>query len=299
MQIITPENLTDTEVIYSNLTEADYPVWAAGTTYAVGARVISTFTHRIYESVIAANLGNDPTTDDGTNWLNVSATNKWRAFDLRITDKTVNPLKIEYKFSTTSVINGLAMFGLDAASVQVIATSALDGEVYNKTVSLVDNSMIYNLYDYFFEPIERWTEYVFNDLPNYADTEIDVILTSPSGDVSVGQLVVGQQRTIGDIIAGTTVSILDYSTNAVDGFGNVYVVPRAWSDTVDYKISVDTSRIGHLRRLLAQYHASPVVWFEDTNGEVGTTVLGYYTSFDEIVQIGPKSDMNLNVRGLV
>jgi hypothetical protein len=55
---------------------------AGGTTYADGDRVIvTTGYHKIYESQQAANTGNDPTTDDGTWWLEVSSTNRWKMFD--------------------------------------------------------------------------------------------------------------------------------------------------------------------------------------------------------------------------
>jgi hypothetical protein len=55
---------------------------AGGTTYADGDRVIVTTPniHKIYESQQAANTGNDPTTDDGTWWLEVSSTNRWKLF---------------------------------------------------------------------------------------------------------------------------------------------------------------------------------------------------------------------------
>jgi len=84
MQIIKPITVTDSILTATNVPENDFPQWAAGTTYSIGNKVVSLTTHKIYESLINSNLGNNPTTDDGTKWLDLGATTRWKAFDTKI-----------------------------------------------------------------------------------------------------------------------------------------------------------------------------------------------------------------------
>ena len=46
MKLIRPTTLTDAMLTSSTAPENDYAVWASGTAYAVGSRVILTSTHR-------------------------------------------------------------------------------------------------------------------------------------------------------------------------------------------------------------------------------------------------------------
>lgn len=299
MKIIVPEIVADASLTSSNVAETDHAAWLVGTTYVLTDRVIVLATHRIYESVTASNTGNDPTTDDGTNWLDVSATNRWKAFDEIIADQVSNNLTIEYEFDTTGIINSVALFGLNAAEAQVIATSAIDGEVYNETVSLVDNSAISDWYAYFFEPVTRKSRHVFADLPQYVDTTIDVILSVSSGNAYVGQVVIGQLRSIGATTIGTTVSIRDYSTKEDNIYGDPIIVERRYSDAADYDVAVKTRSVESVKNLLAGYRATPVVWIGDDNSDLGVLIYGYYKAFDILLSSPSISQASIQVEGLV
>ena len=299
MKIIVPEIIADASLTSSNVPETDHAAWLVGTTYALADRVIVIATHRIYESVQAANTGNDPTTDDGTWWLDVSATNRWKAFDEIIADQVVQATSIEYEFDTTGIINAVSLFGLDAETAQVIATSAGDGEVYNETIALTDNSAINNWYDYFFEPIVRRSRHVFVDLPQYLDTTIDVIIAVSSGDASVGQVVIGRLRGIGGTEFGTSVGVRDYSTKENNIYGDPVIVERRYSDTVDYDVAVKSTGIDALITLLANYRASPVVWIGDDVADYGVLVYGYYKDFDVVLSSPSISRASIQVEGLV
>lgn len=83
MKIVQPITTTDTTLTSSNVLENDYAQWNVGTTYTIGTPVIVTTPniHKIYESAASGNTGNDPVTDDGTWWTEISATNLWKMFD--------------------------------------------------------------------------------------------------------------------------------------------------------------------------------------------------------------------------
>ena len=126
MQIIKPVTVTNSILTSSNVTEDDYAEWDVATTYADGDNVIVIgTTHKVYESLVGSNLGNDPTTDDGTNWLEISATNRWKAFDRKISDPVTNLESIEYQLNDTgSSVTSVALFGLKGVTANVTVTDA-------------------------------------------------------------------------------------------------------------------------------------------------------------------------------
>jgi hypothetical protein len=95
MDIIRPVVVTDAVLDSSNVPENDYAEWDVATAYTVGNRVILLSTHRIYEAV-GSSTGVNPATDDGTNWLNIGATNRWKAFDQKISDPVTQLESISY-----------------------------------------------------------------------------------------------------------------------------------------------------------------------------------------------------------
>lgn len=300
MKIIRPVTVTDSVLDASNITENDFPQWAVGTTYAIGAKVIVLSTHRIYESLVGSNLGNDPTTDDGTKWLNIGATNRWRAFDNTITDQATNTTSITYSFDPQSLVNSIAFFNLEAIEIEVTVTDPVDGVVYDETVSLVDNSAVENWWSYFFEPIVRKSELVLFDLPNYVSAIVDVSINAGTGNTAkVGQIVFGNQKTLGLTTYGTTVGIQDYSTKDTDAFGNVIITERRFAQTVEYDVKLVTSTVRDVQKTLASYRATPLVYSGTDTGEFGDLVYGYYRSFGINISTPSLSDATIEVEGLV
>ncbi len=87
LTVVKPASITDAVLINTDVAEADYPVWSASTTYAVGSRVILVSTHKIYESLQNANLNNSPATATAF-WNEVTPTNRWKLFDLSNSTQT-------------------------------------------------------------------------------------------------------------------------------------------------------------------------------------------------------------------
>jgi Carbohydrate binding domain. len=148
MRIIEPITITDTILTDTNVPEDDFAVWAVGTAYVAGNKVILTSTHRIYEAV-QATTGDDPATDDGTNWLDIGATNRYRAFDGSIEGQTVQATSIEYEFTVAGNFGGLALLNIVGADVTVNITDPVDGALPEIDVSLSDTSGVLDWFTYF------------------------------------------------------------------------------------------------------------------------------------------------------
>lgn len=299
MKIIRPVTITNSVLTASNVTEDDYAEWASGTTYAEGDRVIVIgTTHKIYESVVGSNVGNDPTTDDGSNWVEVSATNRWKAFDNVINEQVVNTGSITYDLDPSALVNAIAFFNLQAATINVTVTDPTDGEVYNEDYNLSDNSAVENWYSYFFEPIIRKSELVAFDLPNYATATISIDIDNGTSDAKVGQIVIGSQKTLGVTTYGTSIGIQDYSRKETDTFGNATILERRFAQTVDYDIQLTTNSIRDVQKTLATYRATPLVYSGTEDGTYGDLVFGYYRNFGINISGPALSDATVEVEGL-
>tara|TARA_R110000824_G_scaffold327605_1_gene514463 strand:- start:2195 stop:3097 length:903 start_codon:yes stop_codon:yes gene_type:complete len=299
MQAIDPLTITDSLFLSSNLAEDDYAAWSAGTTYALGTRVIVVSVHKVYESASSGNTGNDPTTDTtGTNWIEVGATNKWKAFDQHISDPATNANTIQYVISSgTTIISSLAFFGLSADSVQ-IQVSYASTEVYNKTFQLLDTSPVVDWYTYFFLRITKLQELLVVDLPSYTDATVTITITDTGEVVKVGQVVLGGLVTLGRTGYGSSIGIEDYSRKERDTFGNPIILERAFAQKANYEVSILTADARRVQRFLSDYRAKPIVWIGNQDPTYGLIVYGFYTQFSINLSTYSTSYSTIEVEGL-
>jgi len=299
MKIIKPITVNDTIFDASNVPEDDYDVWASGTTYATGNKVIVLSTHAIYESAGDGNTGNDPTTDT-VNWFTIGATNRWKAFDKKISDPTTNTTSITYTLQdAASSITAVSFFGLVGSSVNVTVTTDAGDEVYNVTKSLIETSEVTDWYSYFFSESTRKTEVTFLSIPPYNNAEVDITITTPTGlTAKVGQIVLGNLTPFGITTYGTSIGIEDYSRKEVDAFGNFVVTERAFSNTADFNIKYLTSDARRIQNTLASLRAKPIVFIGSDDTAYGLTLYGFYKRFDLTLQTPSYSFGSIEVEGL-
>ncbi len=301
MDIIKPITVTDSVLTSTNIAENDYAEWAVGTTYNTGDKVISTTTHRIYESVIDSNLGNDPTTDDGTNWLNIGATNRWKAFDQYISDPVSNTTSIQYTLTPPngSIPSAVALLNLKGISANVTVTDSVDGEVYNTDIDLLDNRNIVDWYTYFFEEQVQREEALFLDIPPYIGAVVSVTVQEEVGQTAeLGQLIFGFLSDVGLTVYGTSIGIEDYSIKDRDAFGNAIIVERNFSQTVDFDVQFETQNARKVQKTLAALRATPVVYLGSTDVSYGTLVYGFYRRFDITLETPSYAFASIEVEGL-
>lgn len=299
MDIIRPVVVTDAVLDSSNVPENDYAEWNVATAYTVGNRVILLSTHRIYEAV-GSSTGVNPATDDGTNWLNIGATNRWKAFDQKIGDPVTQVDSISYTLTdANSTPTGVALFGLKGVTATVTVTDSVEGEVYSQTNSLLDSDEIFDWFSYFFEEITYVTTTLFTGIPPYRGSTVSVTVTEDTGETAqLGQLVFGYVTDLGVTTYGTAISIQDFSRKETDAFGNFIVVERAFANLVDFDVRLPTQTAGRVRRILAEYRATPIVYVGNENSGFGTIVYGFYRNFDITLDTPSLSFAAIEVEGL-
>ena len=305
MRVLIPLTVKDSNLISTTIPENDYPVWSSVTSYVAGDLVISTVTHRIYEA-IQASTNIDPTTDfsDPPYWLDIGATNRWKAFDQKISDPVTVPdgvNLIEYELGAFGIpTNSVTLFGLKGRLTTVVATDATEGEIYSETISLIDNALVNDWFTYFFEPARVKSEAIFEGIPPYANATYTVsVVDDTLSEPVLGQIVLGQEYTLGETNYGTSVSIEDFSRKERDAFGNAIIVERPFAKLIDFDFVVNTNEVRRTAILLEQVRATPAVYYAGPDTEkYGTTVYGFYRSFS-INLSGPAiSNVTLEVEGL-
>lgn len=300
MFIVPPYALTDSDLSSSNLAENDHSAWDASTTYDDGDRVIVTSTHRIYESVQGSNLDNDPTTDDGTWWVDVSATNRWKPFDQTISDQAEGSGSITYSIDLSSFMDTVTFFGLAASQVTV---EVMDGSdtVFSETQTAADDSEIIDWYTFFTADVEPEPELIFDQISGLSGYTLNITIGDGTDAApKVGQIVFGKSYRLGTSLDGTEIGIEDFSIKSEDQFGNLSVTQRGFADLVNFQFSFTTETARRVKRILSDNRATPCVYYADPDiADYGATVFGFYEDFLVPLSAGGTSFGSLDVRGLV
>lgn len=295
LTIIKPITVTDSILTDSNVPETDYAQWAGSTTYALGDRVIVLSTHKVYESLQSGNTNKDPTSlANSAWWVEVSPTNRWKAFDTVNSTQTVQATSVYYELTPATVINAIGLLNLDAAAVNIVITDPVAGEVYNQDFNLLGEIPESTWYSYFFAEIDARDSLVVTGIPAFKDAVIEVTITSGS-TVSVGVIVLGKETRIGSVVSsGARLGIQDYSRKETNDFGDTILVQRAFAKRMDFSVLVDNAKLDAAYRYIAEIRATPVIW--QING--GGAIFGWYKDFEALISYPAHTNCNLSIEGL-
>lgn len=294
--IIKPMAITDAMLISSSVPEADYPNWAVGTTYALAARVIKN--HVIYESLAASNVGNDPAAVNSTKWVAVSATNRWKLFDLSSSSQTAQATNMTYTVRPGQFVSAVAAINLTGVnSVQVRMVSDAFGEVFNRTLQRVRVQPESNWWSWFFGSRSEQLASYYVDLPAFQDAQIFITFTGTT-DMAVGTLMLGNASQWGSSVnAGVSLGIRDYSRKETNDFGDVVLVKRRFSKQVEVPLTLERAQVDSFYDFVSDLRATPVLWIVSDEYSAAT-VYGYYTNFKTLINYRDFSDCSLTLEGL-
>lgn len=277
--VVVPITVSDSNFVSSTITEADYTAYSAATTYAVGNRVIvTTGEHKIYESLQAGNIAHTPISSP-TWWVQVSATNRWSAWDKSGGSYATATTSAEWVVNTGR-IDSVALLDVTASTVRIVGTSTLDGIVYDQTTTL-----------------GTATELVALDIPIYGDMQIKVIVTG-TGTISVGTLLYGIKTQIGESQYGAKTSIVDYSVKSVDAYGRASLVKRAYSKLMDISVWIDAFFVDAVKNKLDSLRATSCLWVGSKGNYEVLSVYGFYRDYKIEISYNARSILNITVEGL-
>ena len=273
-----------------------YATYSGGTTYALGDIVLSTTTHRVYESLAGSNTGNALT--DTTKWLDIGPTGKWAMLDSVIGTVASRATPITVTIDT-GIINSLALLDLAGTDVDVSMTDGAGGpSVFSENYLLPDTADLFDWYDYFFAEIVPTTTLVVRNIPPYPSGRLTVTINAVT-TAGCGTLVIGKLVDIGATLAQPSIGIIDYSRKETDVFGATSVVERSYAKKIDARFWFDTSRADFVARKLAAVRATPVVWLADDADIIESLVaFGFYRDWGVDIVYPNYSEASITIEGL-
>jgi len=288
--------ITDAMILSTNAVDsADFDI---STSYDSGDKVTDPATNLEYESVIDSNLGNDPGSDDGTNWTLLGITNSRRIFDGFISGQTERAESIVMTIQPDEIVTAVVMFNVAAASVTISIEEA-GTEIYTRTIDMVRTDDVENIWDYFFTEPEFKSVAIFESIPGRSGTEITITVSAPGSTAKIGEAIFGYSRRIGETLEGSAPTIKDLSIVEQNEFGEFTIVERAFARGADYEVATNPQETDRLMRVMAENRAKLCAFFPDEGMEhYGLTVAGFYEEFEPPLKHRGRTVVTIPVKGV-
>ena len=258
-----------------------YPIYAGGSSAAIGGIVTELATHSLYESLVAAN--NFALTDE-TKWKYIGKTNRFRMFDYSRSQQSVTGLSLTAVFAAGKRINSIGLKGIQANAYSITVTSVGGGgTVYSDSGSLnLRETLTWS--DYFFDEFTTQKSLAYFDIPPFTDAIVTITLTSTSGSTKLGAVVFGTFVYIGKTIQTTSSDILNFSTIERDLDGNAILTPRRNVPKSRQAVLCEKANVNKVILLREDLNATPALWYglaDSANGYFdATSILGIYKAFE-------------------
>ena len=256
--------------------------------------------------VSAANKARPPSVDVALAtplwWKEISATNRWKAFDSKVGSQTAQATSITYKITPGELFDSIAFLNLDAVTAQIVLTDPLAGVVYDETIDLLTTvvtgaSEVYDWYSYFFSSYFRIADAVKLDITPYLNAVVDITITYTGGTAKVGSIILGLQTNIGTTLYSPQVGIVDYSRKSADENGVYSVTPGAFSKRMSLDLSLRNESIDGIQNLLAFYRSTLLVWI-GVETYSSMIIYGFYKDFSIVMSYPAYSECNIEIEGL-
>lgn len=292
-------------VVSINVEEDEAPVWDSGEPYLIGdtVMVLGQY-HRAYQALTNNSDKFPPENTSGStpDWLDIGATNPWRMFDMTVgaekqTIATSSTGDLDVVMAVDSFVTAIVLLNIYGVNVRILMHDGSGNLVYEHEQALLSDPPEVGWRDFYFGHRSATDTIALIDLPPIVPAVIRVIVEGGGDDAALGKLILGESINIGCARYGTSVGILDFSTKARDQFGNNYIVKRRYVDDCDFDIQLDSERVDSVKRLLASFRASPVVYIGSTNYQ-STVVFGFYRGFRIVIAGFKKSSCSVQVEGI-
>jgi len=302
--VLAPIAVTDA-MLTTSIPETDYPEYVAGTTYAAGVTVQITSLHRVYRSAVAGNVGHyppdniyddEPETPTGY-WIDGGSTNARAMFDgkSRASSSALN--RIEVILVPGQAVTAIGLMNVYALRVTVMVVTPGEGLVFFRELDMVDLGGTVGFFAWCFSPPVRKDTAVVIDMPYSPDATITITATAQDETVTIGELVIGRTRMLGTLENGVGMSLEDYSTKTKDDAGNATLKAGIYADTISLPIKIDSSMVASIRRLLAGYHGTPLV-FIGNQDFYETIIYAWYNRLSVVIPGNTFSECSIELEEL-
>lgn len=151
--------------------------------------------HRTFQSRIPGNTGKPPAIDDGTSWLDLGPTNTWAMLDLYRPSITWAASPYTFTLRPGRTIRSLFFGNLDAVQIDISQKRA--GVVIKTWSRSLMTRKIQSYTDYFYKRFTVQKSVLIADALLFNDTTFEITLTRDSGQVGVGEVLLGDPVYLG------------------------------------------------------------------------------------------------------
>jgi len=290
----------DDTMLTSNIPEPDTAAgeaaWVSGTTYNTGDKLVEG--HYIYQVTAATSTDDQPSVGAKKNpqtWVKVAPTNKYAMWDGKSATTSKHASQIVVSIDSGLLTNAIAGFGIRGASqIAVTMTHPTNGQIYSKSVSMVDNSAKGDMYQYLFTPLDFIRTFSLLDLPPSLTSVIQLTVTGTN--VEIANVALGSQTTIGTAQKGTTYNIVDTSQAQQSLTDQTLMTQGATATEIRFEVQTPAIRIKSVGRLLSDIAKKPTAWIAQDGTPEQVTVFGLVS--DVSLPIKDKiAQYTLEVRG--
>lgn len=278
MNITIPLRVTHSFLLSSNLSEdLNATAYNAGTSYDALDEVYKDEAgeHKVYRSAQGSNLGNDPSTDDGTWWVEIGWTNKWKCLKDDTAEATVaeDTTGIYYEIEAVANASEVGFRGLRCSTINVVVKNDSAVTIYDETKTQEESYLGATWYI---------GDALFIDVPLAEGYTVEITAADPSNSdlAQIGQVIIGHTTRLGEMTASVTLGSEDKSKKEQDADGNFIIVDRGQSATASIEFRHETSVTWLVEQILLSTRTSPALyWEEDAAGEAkieeGLFIFGY------------------------
>lgn len=262
----TAKVLIPTTVADSNLTSCTVAEpasgeteWNAATAYTLGQEAIRATLHKVYRRKVAGTTATAPEAD-GTNWLEIGATNRWKQFDQKIGSRTTSTGDITTVLTLGS-LEGLALLDLRGEAVTATLKQTPGGAVAWTRTQPLDDTPVLSVYDWMYGEYRQLYSAIWTDLPGQFNSgELTVTVHANASGAAIGALVAGRVHTIGLTEYGAGSGRLNWGKVIDDGFGNREWSEGGYANRVTLPLVMETADMTRVKRLLTTVRSTPSVY---------------------------------------
>lgn len=249
-------------------------------------------------------------------WEDQGAVNNMKPFDETPLDQATRAtsLAIEFDPDTDLACNAVAIINMNAENLGIKVESGVGGTLYDTTPSDTESiditTTVGTWYEQFFSDDEQKSNHAifgFNDSNSYSDLTVTVEMSVASGDVAVGQIVVGPYADIGTVEAkNISIGLQDNSQITINEDLNRYSLTEGSSVQVHrYRVFKELEYWPEVKKVLESIRNTVCVFVPDGDDATGDydhqgegIIMGFLRDWRFVGHNGGTAMFELEVLGL-
>ncbi len=286
-----------------------YPNWDSATTYNFGEVLFHE--QYYYKSVVDNNLNVTPT-DNPSEWLRWSVSNRYAQIDLRATTYTTWDATTATVPADNALISTFNNESYDIISFGGVSGASITVELYDNGDTLIhsETRVIYNRpnsnswYNYYFDEFEIGVDasFLFRLPPQSGGYITTTVEADGDGAAQVGYMVAGSSVYVGDSLFGASLGLEDNSLIEIDDFGITTIVKRTANSFMDVDVVFPSQQVKQMERKASEVFGKIALFIGDESVDSGyehLATLGYIEGYTTVLSNPIQTQASYSIREVI